>query len=140
MNISGHDHVAIIVQDLDASRHFYCDILGMSEVPRPPSFTFPGAWFKKGNAELHLVHIDAASQPPGDTPAQPTPEKDIARARHHAFRVDDMDAVLQRLREYNVEIVLGPRNRGGGVWQTYCFDPDRHLVEFISYSDSNENR
>lgn len=134
------DHVALIVADVEASRHFYCDILGMTEVPRPPSFKFPGAWFKKGNAELHLVHIDGASQPPGDYPAQPTPERDIARARHHAFMVDDMDAVLARLKEHHVEIALGPRDRGGGVLQVYCFDPDRHLVEFISYPDKYANR
>lgn len=136
MNIIGHDHVAIIVKDIDASRYFYCDILGMTEVARPPSFKFPGAWFKKGNAELHLVHIDAASQPPGDKTAHPTPENDIARARHHAFVVDDMDAVLKQLRAHNIEIDLGPRDRGGGVLQSYCFDPDEHLVEFIYYPNA----
>jgi catechol 2,3-dioxygenase-like lactoylglutathione lyase family enzyme len=133
MNISGWDHYAIVARDMDACRHFYCDVLGMAEVPRPASFKFPGAWYRKGSAELHVIRIDAASQPPGDTPAEVTPELDIARARHHAFVVDDMDAVLERLREHNIEIVLGPRDRGGGVLQTYCFDPDRHLVEFISF-------
>lgn len=135
--ISAWDHYAIVSHNLDACRHFYCDILGMSEVARPPSFRFPGAWFRKGSAELHVIRHDAASQPPGDTPAETTPELDIARARHHAFHIDDMDAVLKRLHEFNIKIVLGPRNRGGGVWQTYCFDPDHHLVEFISDSNAN---
>lgn len=133
MNISGMNHISIIVKDLDTSRKFYCDILGFTEVPRPPSFEFPGAWFVKGNAEIHLVREDAASQPPGDTPAQPTPDKDIARARHHAFTVDDQAALLEHLRKHNIEIVLGPRNRSDGVMQTYVFDPDMHLVEFVAY-------
>lgn len=129
--ISAWDHYAIVAKDLDACRHFYCDILGMTEVPRPPSFHFAGTWFRKGNVELHVIREDAASQPPGDTPAQPTPELDIARARHHAFRVDNMDEVLKRFKEFNIEVVLGPRNRSDGIMQTYVFDPDRHLVEFV---------
>ncbi len=132
MNISGWDHYALVVNDLDVTRHFYCDILGMTEVQRPPTFKFHGAWFRKGTAEMHVIQIDAASQPPGDTPAQVTPELDIARARHHAFLVDDMDAVLARLKECNIEVVLGPRSRGDGAKQTYVMDPDGHLVEFIT--------
>ena len=131
--ISAWDHYAIVTHDLNACRHFYCDVLGMEEVSRPPSFHFSGTWFRKGSAEFHVIQIDAASQPPGDTPAHPTPDKDIARARHMAFTIDSTEEVLKRLRECNVEVVLGPRNRSDDVMQTYCFDPDGHLVEFVEH-------
>ncbi|MFQ5735223.1 MAG: VOC family protein, partial [Planctomycetaceae bacterium] len=29
------DHVTLIVADLEASRRFYCELLGMQFVPRP---------------------------------------------------------------------------------------------------------
>ena len=132
IKISELNHVSIVVQDVERSRRFYCGVLGMQEAPRPATFKFDGAWFRSGSAEIHLIQVNAASQPPGDTPAQPDESRDIARARHHAFAVEDMNEVVRCLREHRVEIVLGPRPRGDGAIQTYCFDPDGHLVEFIS--------
>ncbi|MGE5334009.1 MAG: VOC family protein, partial [Nitrososphaerota archaeon] len=37
------DHSALVVQDLDRSRVFYGEVLGLVEVPRPKSFDFRGA-------------------------------------------------------------------------------------------------
>ena len=37
------DHLTLIVSDLEKTREFYCDILGMKLVPRP-DFDFPGLW------------------------------------------------------------------------------------------------
>ena len=31
----GVDHVALVVEDLAAMREFYCDGLGLDEIPRP---------------------------------------------------------------------------------------------------------
>ena len=129
IEITDINHVSIVVKDVQASKIFYCDILGMEEVPRPATFTFDGAWFRKGDAEIHLIQINDASQPPGDTPAQPNEHADIARARHIGFAVKDMDETVRVLNEYNIPIVEGPRPRGDGIIQTYCFDPDDHLVE-----------
>ena len=41
------DHVTVVVGDLEASRTFYVDVLGMLEVPRP-AFSFDGLWFQSG--------------------------------------------------------------------------------------------
>src|SRR2546430_16806285 len=49
------DHAALLVKDVERSRHFYGQVLGMEEVPRPSNFTFPGAWFRKERAEIHLI-------------------------------------------------------------------------------------
>jgi hypothetical protein len=48
-------HVALYVSDLDRTRAFYCNVLGMHEISRPADFTFPGAYFKRGAAEVHVV-------------------------------------------------------------------------------------
>jgi catechol-2,3-dioxygenase len=37
------DHAALLVKDVERSRRFYGQVLGMEEVPRPSNFTFPGA-------------------------------------------------------------------------------------------------
>ena len=42
IHVKSLDHVTIVVKDLERSRQFYVDGLGMTEVPRP-SFTFPGS-------------------------------------------------------------------------------------------------
>ena len=48
-------HVGLVVSDLERSRRFYAGALGLEEVPRPPNFTFDGAWFRFGGTELHLL-------------------------------------------------------------------------------------
>ena len=55
MEIRRLDHAALLVKDVERSRRFYGQVLGMEEVPRPSNFAFPGAWFRKGVAEIHLI-------------------------------------------------------------------------------------
>src|SRR5579862_9436094 len=55
--VSGFSHVAISVNDLDAARHFYCDLLGFEELPRP-DFGIEGAWLRVGDLQLHLIVLD----------------------------------------------------------------------------------
>ena len=38
----------------------------MIDVPRHPSFNFPGAWLRSNSAEIHLVQEDFATHAPGD--------------------------------------------------------------------------
>ena len=132
IEITDINHVSIVVKDVAVSKKFYCGILGMEDVPRPHTFDFDGAWFRKGAAELHLIQLNDASQPPGDTPPAPTEHADITRARHIAFAVNDIDEVIRVLVQNNIEIVMGPRPRGDGAVQTYCFDPDGHMIELHS--------
>ena len=42
------DHITLVASDLEASRRFYVDVLGMREVERP-DFGFPGLWFQLGS-------------------------------------------------------------------------------------------
>jgi catechol 2,3-dioxygenase-like lactoylglutathione lyase family enzyme len=49
------DHAALMVSDPEAARAFYVEVLGLEEVPRPPTFTFPGLWLTIGAHQLHLV-------------------------------------------------------------------------------------
>ena len=57
------NHFSIRTPDLEASRRFYADVLGLTVGPRP-EFAFPGAWMYAGdhasvaNAVVHLIGID----------------------------------------------------------------------------------
>jgi catechol 2,3-dioxygenase-like lactoylglutathione lyase family enzyme len=132
------NHVTLVVRDLAASRHFYCEILGMQEVPRPPAAQYDIAWVRKGSAELHLIHKSESPQEPGDAPAQHPPDRDVSLVRHLALAVQDTDEVVRVLGRHRIPIVLGPRPRGDDAIQVFCFDPDGHLVELHTLPDALE--
>lgn len=59
------NHYSIRTTDLEATRHFYADVLGLTVGPRP-DFPFPGLWMYRGdhadlaNAVVHVIGIDRA--------------------------------------------------------------------------------
>jgi catechol 2,3-dioxygenase-like lactoylglutathione lyase family enzyme len=59
-SVLGLAHVAIKAADLRATIAFYCRVLGLSEVPRPP-FDFPGAWLGMSGGEA-LIHLYAGER------------------------------------------------------------------------------
>ncbi|MGD8463421.1 MAG: VOC family protein [Anaerolineae bacterium] len=129
------NHVNIVVKDVEAAKRFYCDVLGMEDVPRHPSFTFPGAWLRSGGAEIHLIQEDVATHAPGDASfaVAASTDKDLAFSRHFSLVIDDTDALVTQLGKHQVPIAFGPVERLGGLVQTYCYDLDRHLIEFTQF-------
>ena len=69
----GVHHVSINVDDVDAARRFYVDILGLTERTDRPAFSFDGAWLNIGAQQVHLIE---APLPP-------------ELAQHFAIEVDD---------------------------------------------------
>lgn len=126
------NHVNIVVEDLEVCRHFYCHILGMEEVQRNSDFTFPGGWFRANSAEIHVIRSDIATHPPGDESYQiaDTTEKELSLSRHFSLVIDDTEQLVKHLEKHQVSIAYGPVERRGGLIQTYCYDPDGHLIEF----------
>ena len=49
------DHAALIISDPAAARAFYVGVLGLEEIARPVTFTFPGLWLAIGDRQLHLI-------------------------------------------------------------------------------------
>ena len=60
MDVKALHHVSLPVTDLERSRRFYREVLGLEEIARPP-IPVPGAWFRLGDRELHLVAGGAAA-------------------------------------------------------------------------------
>jgi catechol 2,3-dioxygenase-like lactoylglutathione lyase family enzyme len=129
MDIRTLHHISLPVADLERSRRFYRDILGLEEIERPP-FPFPGAWFRLGDRELHLIGGEGVAP----SPAQGADPRQL----HFAIRVTSFRGALERLRnqgyredagEGDSRRVLALPRSVVGYPQLYILDPDRHLIE-----------
>ena len=124
MNILKLEHAALLVQDVERSRRFYCEVLGMQEIPSGGN-----CFLRKGDAEVHLL---AASQ--GQGVALDYRAEDLADGyiTHVAFEVDDLEEAQRHLKNANIPIVCGPRPRFDGKEQLYFCDPDGYAIELFA--------
>src|SRR5262245_39728495 len=116
MAISGMNHFTVLTDDLDATRAFYVDLLGLSEGSRP-DLGFPGAWlYAGGQAILHIVA------------GRGLPANRRGVIDHMAFSARDLRGVAARLTERQIKYDLG-RLPNTGAWQLFCLDPSGARVE-----------
>lgn len=125
------DHSTLIVKDLEQSRRFYGQVLGLQEVPRPHTFTFGGLWFQGHGFQIHLIDASDTLAPSGF--GVPRAAARTGRGHHLAFEVRRLEECLAHLQAEGVEIVGGPQARGDGVTQVFVEDPDGHLLEFFAW-------
>lgn len=127
IDITGLHHVSLAVTNLERSKAFYRDVLGLREIERPP-FEFAGAWYGVGDRQLHLiVH---------DKPTLRTRGID-SHDVHFALRVTSYRETVSFLeaRGYSSDArddtKLLKENKWGkaGFPQVFILDPDRHLIE-----------
>jgi catechol 2,3-dioxygenase-like lactoylglutathione lyase family enzyme len=130
-------HLGLVVSDLDRSRRFYSEALGLEEVPRPPNFTFAGAWFRFGGTEIHL--LAEADTTGGAGQGDPGSGATRGLTHHLAFEVDDLDAACARLEENSVSLAGGPMPRGDGVTQVFFRDPDGHVLELFQWTGEDQS-
>jgi len=114
-------HEGIPVKDLETSRRFYEDVLGLVSIPRPA--LGPGVWLSdaSGSPQMHLI-VSKVEVPGPDAKPQPT-------GRHTAFLVEDYAGLKHRLTDKGIywwELENSP----AGVGQLFCCDPDGHTLEF----------
>ncbi len=120
LNCIAH-HTSFPVSNLATSRRFYEDILGLSEIPRPDIFGFPGAWYQAGSGQVHLLEV-----PVSDDVGSPPPVCD-PRARHAAFAVANYHSTVDFLKKKGLEVFETNEEYG----QCWVQDPDGYVIEFI---------
>ncbi|MET0211105.1 MAG: VOC family protein [Burkholderiaceae bacterium] len=105
MTIRKLAHFSVRTMDLDASRRFYVEILGLHEGYRPP-FDFPGAWLYRGGDEadygtVHLIGIDPESPEGLSAYLGDRARSDLqgsGAVDHLAFLANDLAGMRERLR------------------------------------------
>ena len=128
LSAKSFDHVTLICADLEATRRFYVDLIGMTQVPRP-AFKFPGLWFQLGNMQIHATQQSPES---GKAGWADQGGKIVSRGHHIAFAVDDVSAALKIVESHGVRIASPLQQRPDGFKQLYLYDPDGHIVELVS--------
>lgn len=128
MKVRQIDHVTIVVTDLQATRQFYVDWLGMVEVPRP-DFDFAGLWFQAGDTLLHIILEHDRS---GAAGVNEDGRLKSSRGHHLAFAVDDAKAAAAELEKRGIAFVSPPKKRPDGAIQAFVLDPDGHVIELCS--------
>lgn len=130
-------HVGLSVSDLDATRQFYVEVLGMREIDRPADITFPGAHFRLGKAEIHVVVETQVGRANALRPLWSSEQLRTGYTAHLAFGVSDLEPILSQLAESGATFVGGPRIRADDVEQWYVADPDGHILELICQLDED---
>jgi catechol 2,3-dioxygenase-like lactoylglutathione lyase family enzyme len=110
------DHVSVLITDVERSRRFYRNLLGLKEIAKPRTFDFVALWFELGNQQLHLLKKD---------------KPDARSPRHFALRVADVQAAREYLKKRDVtcdETTLIP-----GCDRFFIHDPDGNRIEIIQW-------
>jgi catechol 2,3-dioxygenase-like lactoylglutathione lyase family enzyme len=130
------NHLSIRTLDMESTRRFYVDLLGLSVGPRP-AFPFPGLWLYRGdhadvaNAVVHVIGMDP-SDPEGLK--KYLGDRDVSALTgsgavdHLAFLADDLAGMLANLQARGVT----PRQRtvpSIGLHQLFLDDPNGGVVE-----------
>jgi catechol 2,3-dioxygenase-like lactoylglutathione lyase family enzyme len=118
MKILSIDHVQIALpaSQEEKARKFYINLLGFSEIPKPPELSKRGGiWFQSENVQLHLG-VEADFKP--------------ARKAHPAFLVDDLEALITKFQnaEYEIDTSQPPLN---GYKRAHVFDPFGNRIELM---------
>ncbi len=129
-------HCGLLVSDVERSRSFYGQALGLEELSRPSNFAFAGAWFALGDTEIHLLAEADTTGRAGMHP--PGPGLAAGLATHLALEVDDLPAWQERLGAHGVGAAAGPMPRGDGVDQLFVLDPDGYVVELFERTGQDQ--
>ena len=118
MKILSIDHIQIAMppgQEAKA-RAFYVNVLGFTEIPKPPELAKRGgAWFESGTTQLHLG-VEPDFRP--------------ARKAHPAFVVDGLDTLLAKIQAEGFEVDASQPALDGHK-RAHVFDPFGNRIELM---------
>ena len=120
MPLTQLNHVTVRTDDLEGTRDFYNDVLGLTPGPRPP-LRFPGYWLYCG--EQAVVHLVPKSDGIGGGESANTGNFD-----HVAFTAEDFDGMREKLRKLGVK--FDQRDvPGAPIRQLFLEDPNQVMIE-----------
>ena len=116
LNLTGIHHVSIVVTDVERSRNFYTNVLGLREIPRPKTFDFFVVWYDLGGQHIHLIPRDQA---------------EAASPRHFALHVSDSRSARKRFQELGLSV--RETTPIPGCDRFFVHDPDGNLIEIMQW-------
>jgi catechol 2,3-dioxygenase-like lactoylglutathione lyase family enzyme len=127
MNVYPLSYIGINVRNLGRSVDFYRTLLDLSLLDVPGGSSAPRrAVLAAGPARLRLTEIGENVTDSGWT------SDDLQKGfRHVGFKVNDIDARAERVREAGVKFHLEPFNATGGVRIAFFQDPDGVMLELV---------
>jgi catechol 2,3-dioxygenase-like lactoylglutathione lyase family enzyme len=115
-----HVQVGIPAGGEDEGRRFYRDGLGMEEIAKPAALAGRGgAWFRSGDAEIHLG-VEADPRPP---------EK--AHPALQVESVDELEMLAQRLNEAGFDVDWSQRHNVERFERFHVCDPFGNRLEVL---------
>jgi glyoxylase I family protein len=139
MEIETLHHVSLPVSDLERAKAFYTRVIGLEEIERPP-FNFPGAWYRAGDRDIHLIVGTRSTFRDG----KGIDSRDVhlaIRVRSYRRAVGHLKALGYQEAEPDAPVAdpfrsmrLNPRSTAGFP-QIYILDPDRNVVEINAADD-----
>lgn len=127
MNVIGLDHLVLTVSNVERTIDFYTTVLGATA----ETFDDGRRAVSFGDQKINLHPADDVYTPHAATPEPGSGD--------FCLVVDtDIATVMDRLREYDVDIVDGPVTKVGArgrMTSLYVRDPDGNLVELADYGE-----
>lgn len=121
------DHVVLRIRNLDASLHFYCDVLGCVIDKRQEAIGL--IQVRAGSSLIDLVPLDGMLGKRGGA----GPARDGRNLDHFALQIAPFDEAKIRahLATHGIEVVESGRRYGaeGTGPSVYVLDPDGNTVE-----------
>ena len=129
--------VGLVVRDIDASRHFYCDIIGLRFMR---ATDVPGVGvihrIDMGGSTLKLMEAPAAGQQ--ETPTSDNTITAGTGLRYLTFHVRSVDDMVWRCRADGGTVLKEPERVGTGFVIAMLADPDGAIVELAQATSGNQ--
>ena len=129
MPLSRMEHLLVLTDDLEATRDFYCEVLGLEAGERPP-LEFPGYWlYLEGVPCVHVADREAYSAHAQTLGLAASPPAEGSGAVDHiAFAATDYEEIAARLERHGVEAIENTIP-AAGLRQLFVRDPNGVRVE-----------
>jgi len=137
MALKTFEHVLILADDVDKTKDFYVDILGLN-IGYRPDFPFKGYWlYLDENPKAACIHLAMRKQDTGQD--YYIGKKDDVKSGsgaidHVAFNADDIESMKEKLEKISIEYTHR-KVPGFPLEQLFIMDPDGVKVE-LNYATS----
>jgi len=125
MKLNSFEHVLITTQDLEATKDFYVDIVGLS-VGKRPDFEFPGYWLYLGGTPC--VHLASHERGVRAATGRRSEDSGTGPIDHVAFNAEGINAARDRFDAAGIDYEhrLVP---GAPLQQLFITDPNGVKIE-----------